>query len=120
MEKANRRMLPLPSPLPSSLPPSSQPPPAKRRKKACQICGKESKYTCPSCFATSCSLACVKAHKEKGGCPLSSSSFTSSDCVVGGIAPSLTPFSAASPSSSYIPLKSFTDDHLLKGIFFPQ
>ena len=115
-----QKMLPTPSPHPPPQP-SNPPPPQKRRKKECLTCGKESKYTCPSCYASSCSLACVKKHKESPSCPLSSSSTfeKTRDCVVSkGIAPSLAPFSAASPSSNFIPLKSFTDDHLLKGFSF--
>lgn len=35
----------------------------------CQVCGKnESKYTCPACNIKSCSLECVKKHKEQTGC----------------------------------------------------
>ncbi len=31
-------------------------------------CGTAAKYTCPGCAAQSCSLACVKAHKQASGC----------------------------------------------------
>ncbi|XP_010729260.1 box C/D snoRNA protein 1 [Larimichthys crocea] len=35
----------------------------------CGVCGsQEAKYTCPACLAHSCSLLCVKKHKEDSGC----------------------------------------------------
>nr|XP_020489360.2 box C/D snoRNA protein 1 [Labrus bergylta] len=35
----------------------------------CGLCGsEEAKYTCPACLAHSCSLLCVKKHKEDSGC----------------------------------------------------
>ena len=37
--------------------------------KVCSMCtDNEAKYTCPKCFARSCSLKCVKLHKEQTGC----------------------------------------------------
>lgn len=37
--------------------------------KLCEECKlKESKYKCPGCSFRSCSLPCVKAHKERTGC----------------------------------------------------
>jgi hypothetical protein len=36
---------------------------------ACQVCGKAAaKYCCPRCDRRTCSLDCVKAHKEATGC----------------------------------------------------
>ncbi|XP_029356316.1 box C/D snoRNA protein 1 isoform X2 [Echeneis naucrates] len=35
----------------------------------CGMCGsEEAKYRCPACLAHSCSMACVKKHKENSGC----------------------------------------------------
>ncbi|KAM6938087.1 box C/D snoRNA protein 1 [Lycodopsis pacificus] len=35
----------------------------------CGVCGsEEAKYTCPACLAHSCSLLCVKKHKDDSGC----------------------------------------------------
>ncbi|XP_051233169.1 box C/D snoRNA protein 1 [Dicentrarchus labrax] len=35
----------------------------------CGVCGsEEAKYRCPACLAHSCSLLCVKKHKEDSGC----------------------------------------------------
>ncbi|XP_061831653.2 box C/D snoRNA protein 1 [Nerophis lumbriciformis] len=35
----------------------------------CGVCGtEEAKYKCPACFTHSCSLICVKKHKEKSKC----------------------------------------------------
>lgn len=35
----------------------------------CQVCKtKPSKYKCPGCCVRTCSLPCVKAHKESTGC----------------------------------------------------
>ncbi|CAJ1061084.1 box C/D snoRNA protein 1 [Xyrichtys novacula] len=35
----------------------------------CGVCGSaEAKYRCPACLAHSCSLLCVKKHKEESGC----------------------------------------------------
>ncbi|XP_041646380.1 box C/D snoRNA protein 1 [Cheilinus undulatus] len=35
----------------------------------CGVCGsEEAKYRCPACLAHSCSLPCVKKHKEDSGC----------------------------------------------------
>nr|XP_020458533.1 box C/D snoRNA protein 1 isoform X2 [Monopterus albus] len=35
----------------------------------CGVCGSdEAKYRCPACFTHSCSLFCVKKHKEASGC----------------------------------------------------
>ncbi|GFY37831.1 hypothetical protein TNIN_186821 [Trichonephila inaurata madagascariensis] len=34
----------------------------------CSTCNEPSKYRCPKCLTLSCSLNCVKAHKEKSGC----------------------------------------------------
>ncbi|XP_076578959.1 box C/D snoRNA protein 1 isoform X2 [Chaetodon auriga] len=35
----------------------------------CGVCGsEEAKYRCPACLAHSCSLKCVKKHKEASGC----------------------------------------------------
>eukprot|EP00887_Chlorella_sp_A99_P006711 scaffold3.g6711.t1 len=35
----------------------------------CAICAKaQAKYTCPRCSCRSCSVECVKAHKEESGC----------------------------------------------------
>ncbi|XP_059197401.1 box C/D snoRNA protein 1 [Centropristis striata] len=35
----------------------------------CGVCGsEEAKYRCPACLAHSCSLMCVKKHKEDSGC----------------------------------------------------
>ncbi|XP_035810977.2 box C/D snoRNA protein 1 [Amphiprion ocellaris] len=36
---------------------------------ACGVCGsEEAKYKCPACLTYSCSLLCVKKHKEDSGC----------------------------------------------------
>ncbi|KAL1022766.1 hypothetical protein UPYG_G00032020 [Umbra pygmaea] len=44
----------------------------KKRKLSlanCGVCGyEEAKYRCPGCLKHSCSLACVKKHKEQSGC----------------------------------------------------
>ena len=35
----------------------------------CQVCGSaEAQYTCPRCRLRTCSLACVRRHKEESGC----------------------------------------------------
>ncbi|KAK5869592.1 hypothetical protein PBY51_024297 [Eleginops maclovinus] len=35
----------------------------------CGVCGsEEAKYRCPACLAHSCSLLCVKKHKQDSGC----------------------------------------------------
>ncbi|KAM4574783.1 box C/D snoRNA protein 1 [Fundulus diaphanus] len=35
----------------------------------CGVCGsEEAKYTCPACFKHTCSLLCVKKHKDDSGC----------------------------------------------------
>ncbi|XP_034035407.1 box C/D snoRNA protein 1 [Thalassophryne amazonica] len=45
---------------------------AKKRKISlsnCSVCGSdEAKYRCPACLTLSCSLLCVKKHKEAKGC----------------------------------------------------
>jgi len=38
------------------------------RARSCGACGGPAKYTCPGCGAHSCSLVCVRAHKEQSGC----------------------------------------------------
>ena len=37
-------------------------------QRTCSSCAEPSKYTCPGCAARSCSLVCVRAHKEASGC----------------------------------------------------
>ena len=38
-------------------------------KDLCQVCGQqEHKYKCPACATITCSLPCVRAHKEASGC----------------------------------------------------
>lgn len=37
-------------------------------QRTCSSCAEPSKYTCPGCAARSCSLLCVRAHKEASGC----------------------------------------------------
>ncbi|XP_076026325.1 box C/D snoRNA protein 1 [Genypterus blacodes] len=45
---------------------------AAKRKMSLSQCGQcgseEAKYKCPACFKHSCSLLCVKNHKERSGC----------------------------------------------------
>ncbi|ODN84372.1 hypothetical protein L202_00336 [Cryptococcus amylolentus CBS 6039] len=36
--------------------------------KPCKICSAPAKYTCPRCSSTTCSLACVKLHKQNDTC----------------------------------------------------
>ena len=38
------------------------------QQRMCSSCTEPSKYTCPGCAARSCSLVCVRAHKEASGC----------------------------------------------------
>ena len=37
-------------------------------QRTCSSCAELAKYTCPGCAARSCSLVCVRAHKEASGC----------------------------------------------------
>jgi len=34
----------------------------------CHSCSSEAKYRCPACSILSCSVACVKSHKEINNC----------------------------------------------------
>uniref|UniRef100_A0AC34FE44 HIT-type domain-containing protein n=1 Tax=Panagrolaimus sp. ES5 TaxID=591445 RepID=A0AC34FE44_9BILA len=55
----------------TQLPPTIGPPPEKKIKAEidCQQCGLvKSKYTCPKCSFRTCSLPCVKLHKEANNC----------------------------------------------------
>eukprot|EP00250_Pteridium_aquilinum_P023460 c26940_g1_i1 orf=1-336(-) len=56
----------------------------------CEECHKEiAKYTCPGCSLRTCSLPCVRAHKERTSC------------------------SGKRDRSSFVPITSFDDTHLL-------
>ena len=41
---------------------------AASRRGPCASCGAAGRYTCPGCGASSCSAACVGAHKAAAGC----------------------------------------------------
>ena len=49
-------------------PASSSTSSAHTKSAICGLCSNPSKYTCPRCQISTCSLACSKAHKEKLGC----------------------------------------------------
>lgn len=58
----------------------------------CEVCNAQpSKYRCPGCQARTCSLPCVRQHKEDTGC------------------------SGKRDRLAFVPLKEFTDRHLLSG-----
>nr|XP_054769939.1 box C/D snoRNA protein 1-like [Lytechinus pictus] len=66
------------------------PMPAKNVDKKCEMCKQEpSKYTCPRCLIKTCCLSCVKTHKSQRGC------------------------SGVRDKTAYVPIKKFTEDHLL-------
>ena len=44
------------------------PPAPEKQELTCSLCPGTSKYKCPKCGSRSCSLSCVKAHKEETGC----------------------------------------------------
>jgi len=61
----------------------------------CANCSASSpRYRCPGCSTTSCSLACVTAHKQQSGC------------------------TGKRPRSTYVPLHSFTANQLQHDLFF--
>jgi hypothetical protein len=60
--------------------------------KKCLGCGAEAVYRCPGCGVESCSVACVRKHKEETQCDGKRSQAT------------------------YIPLSQFTDQQLLSGV----
>ena len=64
------------------------------RHHTCSSCAEPAKYTCPGCEARSCSLACVRAHKEASGC------------------------SGRRPPSTYRPMADFDDLTLLRDYQF--
>ncbi|WVQ71015.1 hypothetical protein IAR50_000540 [Cryptococcus sp. DSM 104548] len=41
---------------------------ASAAPKPCKVCSAPAKYTCPRCSYTTCSLACVKSHKQNDSC----------------------------------------------------
>ena len=68
-----------------------------RHPPLCQECKlNPSKYTCPGCSVRSCSLPCVKAHKQQTGC------------------------TGKRQQTQFVPLSQFDDTLLLSGTFFSQ
>ena len=60
----------------------------------CEVCKEQpSKYKCPGCQCRTCSLTCVRQHKESAGC------------------------SGKRNRLAFVPLKEFNDKHLLSGRF---
>ncbi|KAI8637559.1 hypothetical protein BD408DRAFT_313124, partial [Parasitella parasitica] len=58
--------------------------------KLCQICQeKDWIYTCPSCLTHSCSLKCVKQHKQRDSC------------------------SGQRDKTAYVPLQKYTESHMM-------
>ncbi|GFS75061.1 hypothetical protein NPIL_576091 [Nephila pilipes] len=60
----------------------------------CSTCEEPSKYRCPKCSTLSCSLNCVKAHKEKSGCD------------------------GVRDKTAFVPLDEFTDRHFKSDYHF--
>ncbi|XP_030854040.1 box C/D snoRNA protein 1 isoform X1 [Strongylocentrotus purpuratus] len=64
--------------------------PTKNVDKKCEMCEQDSsKYTCPRCQMKTCCLSCVKNHKSQRGC------------------------SGVRDKTPYVPIKEFTENHLL-------
>lgn len=58
----------------------------------CSVCNIDvSKYKCPGCQEATCSLACVKQHKQQTGC------------------------SGKRDKLAFVPMQQFTDSHLMSG-----
>ncbi|GFQ72213.1 hypothetical protein TNCT_717791 [Trichonephila clavata] len=62
----------------------------------CSTCNEPSKYRCPKCSTLSCSLKCVKAHKEQSGC------------------------NGIRDKTAFVPLEEFKDCHLHSDYHFLQ
>ncbi|KAF8782357.1 Box C/D snoRNA protein 1 like protein [Argiope bruennichi] len=60
----------------------------------CTICDKPSKYRCPKCSTFSCSLECVKVHKDESGCD------------------------GVRDKTAYVPIEEFHERHLLSDYHF--
>lgn len=70
-----------------------------KKAKQCQICQeKDWIYTCPRCLTHSCSLKCVKKHKEEALC------------------------SGERDKTAYVPLQKYTETHMMSGtwVYFTQ
>lgn len=65
---------------------------------SCASCHKEAaKYRCPACGTASCSVGCVKAHKQATGC------------------------TGKRKRTDFVPLSEFNDDNLVSGVLtFPR
>ncbi|GBL61145.1 Box C/D snoRNA protein 1 [Araneus ventricosus] len=60
----------------------------------CSVCNEPSKYRCPKCSTFSCSLECVKVHKEETACD------------------------GVRDKTAFIPLDEFQERHLLSDYHF--
>jgi hypothetical protein len=63
-----------------------------QKVKLCQICQlKDWIYTCPRCLCHTCSLPCVKKHKQEASC------------------------SGERDKTAYVPLQKYTESHMMSG-----
>lgn len=61
-------------------------------KSKCAICGlSDARYRCPGCHMQTCSVSCVKQHKQISGC------------------------TGQRDKTNYVPIREFTETHLLSG-----
>lgn len=63
----------------------------------CEVCGKvQSKYKCPRCHKRTCSLTCVKQHKEETSC------------------------NGVRDKTAFVKMKEMGDMHLLSGMIYRE
>ena len=67
---------------------------ARPAEEACSKCGKPARYKCPACACMTCSVECVRKHKEDSGC------------------------SGKRPRSVFAPLREFDESMLLRDYHF--